>query len=172
MRGVDAGGTWLTRIAVGSDLPSDDLFGQLNKQALRIVILQPAKNPQQALFEQRLQRFIGRASFGFSLRDPGGSVLKDVARYSKRIRDLPEAAEVDATRSVPVGACAECFGEVILRKPERKPSRLHELIDLTVCRIARHGFVPVLALRNIGTILGRDTFLKPANRFTNGSASL
>ena len=53
----------------------------------------------------------------------------------------------------------------------RRPC-LHELIDLAVGSFSAHRSFPLVRTGNIGTTFGRDTFLKPANRLTSGSASL
>ena len=116
------------------------------------------KSRKQAQFEQGLQRFVVRTGRGFSW--PVGP--RRSAGSPSASATLSEAAGINAVLRSSVRLAAEHFCEVFLRKPEREPSRLHELIELVVRGAARHGLVPTLRLRNTGT-LGRDTFLKPAN---------
>jgi hypothetical protein len=46
----------LARIARARRLALDDLFDQVDQHPLRVVVLQPAEDPQQAQFKQGMQR--------------------------------------------------------------------------------------------------------------------
>ena len=81
----------LAGISAAGALAPHDLFGQLNQDALGVIVAQLAKEPEQAQFEQGLQRFIVRTGRGFSL---AGSVLKVFRRKPERMGNLSEAAGI------------------------------------------------------------------------------
>src|SRR5260221_588457 len=108
---------------------------------------------------------------------PEGRTMKEIQGEIEFFRDLHQAACVRSIGSAVVllrlrRRSAQHFGKVGLRKPDREPSCLHKLVDRPVDPAALHRLNPFVRSGKIRTIFGRDTFLNPANRFTNGLASL
>src|ERR1700681_2843748 len=170
---------WLAAVSAPVGLTFDDLFGQENQHLLGPQISHIPKSPQQAQREHRLQRIdpLRRRKILCIPFGANGLAVQEVDRYLQCFGDLHQAVRIDAIRSVAVFRCSlkrptENFGEIGLRKPDRKPSCLHELVNTTVRGAARHRWVPFVRLGKIRTTFGRDTFLNPANKFTSGSASL
>jgi len=77
--------------------------------------------------------------------------MKEIQRDIEFFRDLHQAAGVRSIRPAVVflrlrKRSAEHFGKVALRKPDRKPSCLHKLIDVPVGGVACHRSVPLARL--------------------------
>src|ERR1700724_1085726 len=169
---------WLAAVSAPAGLTLDDLFGQKDQHLLGSQISHILKSPQQAQREHRLQRIdaLRRRKICRFPVGANGLAVEEVDRYLQCVGDLHQAVRVDVRRSA-VFRCqlkraTENFGQIGLRKPDRKPSCLHELVYVSVRGAARHRLVPLVRSGKIRTTFGRDIFLKPANKFTSGSASL
>ena len=125
-------------VAAAIGLAFDDLLGEVNQHAFGPVILQFVKRPQQAQFEQRLQRagILRRMTSGRC----GFAVVhgRGTDREKRRARRPPASGGWRRCRSIRcvvrglLRRGAEHFGKIGLRKPDRKPSRLHQPVDLSV----------------------------------------